>query len=219
MSGGGADQVDETSYQKALGEVAANEWNRYQDVFVPMENDYIAYANSMGDQAYYDKASDDTSLAFNKNYGEVQDQTNKALAASGVDPTSGKTTAANADLVESQLGNENQTTSQAHQDQTQAYTGSLSNVVAMGRGQQTEAINGLQDIAQASGAKARSDAINEANEVSIPGVALGVGSAVVAGNKDWFSGGDAKSLSDYNNVSPGAQNDRNNHNQLGAVGV
>ena len=198
MSGGGSSEAKETSEQKELGKVAAEEWNRNQDVFVPMQNEYIKYANSMGDEVFYNKVADDTSLAFNKNFGEAQQQTDKNLAAAGVDPTSGKAASAQSELIESRLANENQATSQGQHDQTQAYTGSLANVAAMGRGQQTQAINSLQDVASASGQRARNDAINKANEVSPVGAALGVGASVAANNQDWFNT-DKKTLSSYDN--------------------
>ncbi|WJT09290.1 hypothetical protein [Vibrio harveyi] len=210
MSGGGGDnEVKETSYQKELARVASQEWNRNQDVFVPLQNQYIEYSHSMGEKPFYDKVADDTSLAFTSKYGEAQKQANKRLAAAGVDPTSGKAQAVNNELIQDKLGNENQATSQGQQDQTTAYTGNLANVAAMGRGQQTQAVNSLQDVANASGRRAEQNAINKANELSIPGAVAGVGASIAANNPDWFN-----NSSSYDNSAQNGGFGANSYNNL-----
>lgn len=184
--GGGGNEVKETSYQKELAKVAADEWNRYQDVFVPIENQYIEKVNSMGEEPKYKQVAGDVGLNYQSNFQKARATTSKNMAAAGIDPTSGKSASAQNELVQSQLTGENQAASQGQHDTTAAYTGNMSNVVASGRGQKTQAVNSLQDIAVASGSKARSEAYNKASEVSIPGAALGVAGSVAAANPEWF---------------------------------
>ncbi|WP_051867686.1 hypothetical protein [Vibrio sp. ER1A] len=202
MSKGGDNEVKETAYQKELAKTAAKEWNRYQDKFVPLENEYIADAHKMGGQAVYDRTAQDTNTAYNAAFSNAGEQTDKHLAASGVDPTSGKRTAAQDSLINSRLEKENQSVSQADQDATNRYTNSLSNVVAMGRGQQTQAVNSLQDVARSSGQKAQNEAINKANEISVPGAVVGAGASIAANNPDWFK--KQNSLSDYQGMKSGS---------------
>lgn len=180
------DKVKETAYQKELAKVAADEWNRYQNVFVPVENQYIDKVNAMGEEPKYKQVAGDVGLNYESNFGKARAATDKSMAAGGVNPTSGKSSSAQNELVQSQLTGENQATSQGQHDTTKAYLGNMTNVVASGRGQQTQAVNSLQDIATQSGNKAKSEAYNKANEVSIPGTALGVAGSVAVNNQEWF---------------------------------
>jgi len=187
MGGGGGDnEVKETAYQKELAKVAADEWNRYQEVFVPIENQYIEKVHAMGEEPKYQQVAGDVGLNYQSNFQQARAATDKSMAAAGINPTSGKSATAQNELVQGQLTGENQAASQGQHDTTRAYTGNMQNVVAAGRGQQTQAVNSLQDIAASSGAKARNEAYNKANEVSIPGTALGVGASVAANNPEWF---------------------------------
>lgn len=187
MGGGGGDnEVKETAYQKELAKVAADEWNRYQDVFVPIENEYINKVNAMGEEPKYKQVAGDVGLNYQSNFDKARSATEKNMAAGGVNPTSGKASSAQNELVQSQLTGENQAASQGQHDTTASHLGNMANVVASGRGQQTTAVNSLQDIATASGSKARNEAYNKANEVSVPGVALGVAGSAAAANPEWF---------------------------------
>lgn len=47
----GQNQQQETMQQLALAEVAISQWNRYQDVFVPFSNKYLADATGMNIEA------------------------------------------------------------------------------------------------------------------------------------------------------------------------
>lgn len=187
MGGGGGDnEVKETAYQKELAKVAADEWNRYQDVFVPIENEYIQKVNSMGEEPKYQKVAGDVGLNYQSNFQQARTATEKNMAAGGVDPTSGKASSAQNQLVQAQLTGENQAESQGQHDTTTAMTGHMANVVASGKGQEATAVNSLQDIAAASGTKASNEAYNKANELSVPGVALGVAGSVATANPEWF---------------------------------
>lgn len=187
MGGGGGDnEVKETAYQKELAKVAADEWNRYQDVFVPIENEYINKVNEMGKEPKYKKVASDVGLNYQSNFQNARSATEKNMAAGGVDPTSGKASSAQNELVQSQLTGENQAASQGQHDATTSRVGHMANVMASGRGQQATAVNSLQDIAAQSGTKARNEAYSKANEVSVPGVALGVAGSAAAANPEWF---------------------------------
>lgn len=186
MGGGGDNEVKETAYQKELAKVAADEWNRYQDVFVPIENEYIKKVNAMGEEPKYKQVAGDVGLNYQSNFDKARSATEKNMAAGGVDPTSGKASSAQNELIQSQLTGENQAASQGQHDATTSRVGNMANVMASGRGQQATAVNSLQDITAQSGAKARAEAYSKANEVSVPGVALGVAGSAAAANPEWF---------------------------------
>ncbi|HGY9574912.1 TPA: hypothetical protein ACOJPC_003120 [Vibrio fluvialis] len=172
--GKGPKKVEETQYQKELAKTAAEEWNRYQDVYVPVENLYIEQAKKMGDESNYQTVAGDVNTSFNSAFDQQRSNADKQLKAAGVDPSSGKASATQTGLIDAQMGAESQATSAGQADATRRYVGNLTNVVAMGKGQETQSLAGLQDIAAASGRRANQAAINKANEVSYPAVAAGI---------------------------------------------
>ena len=190
MGKGSSNEVKETAQQKALADVASQEWNRYQDVFVPLENQFIQKAQGMGAESNYKGLAGTTNTGFNEAYSQAQQQTQKGLNQAGVDPTSGKTTAAMNALAQNQMQEEGQATAQGQHNATQRYTGNLSNVMGMGKGQEKQSVAGLQEISSAATERANQRAINKANEVSIPAAAVGAGASLAAANagaiKDYF---------------------------------
>ena len=187
MSGGGADEVEETEYQKELAKQASAEWDRYQEVYVPLENKYIQDVQKLGSEQTYKDMAGDVNTSYQKSFTEAGDQQRKQLAAAGVDPSSGKSQAARVEMADAQAGGASDATSKAQHNVSQAYTGGLSNVVAMGKGQQTQATAGLQDISQASLNEASQDAILKSQEMSIPGAILGAGAAYTVNNPEQVS--------------------------------
>lgn len=197
--GKGPEKVKETAYQKELAKTAANEWNRYQDVFVPIENIYKAQTQDMNDDSQYTKTAGNVNQSFNSSYSKAAEQTRLGLSSAGVNPASGKASAAQTELIEDGLGKENQATSAGQHNTTQRFTGNLQNVVAMGKGQEVRSMAGLNDIAAASGRAAENAARNKASELSIPAAAVGLGASVTAANPEW-----AKSA--YSTIKGGFQN-------------
>ncbi|MCE7567529.1 hypothetical protein LZS85_15505 [Aliivibrio fischeri] len=187
--GKGPDKVEETEYQKELARTAAREWNRQQEVFVPLENRYINQVQQMSDESNYEQVSGDVNTSFNSAYENQRQRARKQLSASGINPNSGKAATVQNDLTQDQLAKESQAAGAGQVDATRRYLGHMSNVMAMGKGQETRSIAGLNDIAAASGRKANQDAINKANEVSLPAAAVGAATAGLStkGGQEWAS--------------------------------
>ncbi|EIP0122402.1 hypothetical protein LRL27_004081 [Vibrio alginolyticus] len=179
--GKGPEKAKPTADQIAAAEVAAKEWNRYQEVFVPIENEYMRITETMGDEANYEKIAGAANTTSNSATSAAVNQTQKQLSASGFNPSSGKASSASNDIVSGANANEVQTAAQGQHNVTERYTGNLQNVVSMGRGQATQATAGLNDIAAASARKANQAAIDEANAVSIPAAVAGTGVSLLTG--------------------------------------
>ncbi|EJG1613418.1 TPA: hypothetical protein ACPJZQ_003858 [Vibrio alginolyticus] len=179
--GKGPEKAKPTADQIAAAEVAAKEWNRYQEVFVPIENEYMRITEKMGDEANYEKIAGAANTTSNSATSAAVNQTQKQLSASGFNPSSGKASSASNDIVSGANANEVQTAAQGQHNVTERYTGNLQNVVSMGRGQATQATAGLNDIAAASARKANQAAIDEANAVSIPAAVAGTGVSLLTG--------------------------------------
>ncbi|EGQ8082178.1 hypothetical protein BC490_03435 [Vibrio parahaemolyticus] len=180
----GAEEVKPTADQIAAAQVAAKEWNRYQDVFVPVENEYAHITQTMGDEANYERIAGAANTTANSATSSAVNQTQKQLSASGFNPSSGKASSATSDIISGSNADEVQTAAQGQHNVTERFTGNLQNVVAMGRGQATQATAGLNDIAAASAHKANQAAINEANAVSIPAAVVGAGTSLLTGTKE-----------------------------------
>lgn len=175
--GKGAQKVKETKEQKQYAKVAAEQWNRYQDAFVDVENEYIRQAHEMGDEQNYDKITGAVNTTSNSATSTALNHVQKGLSSRGINPNTGKATSITSDIVTDGSNKESQTAAQGNHNVTQRHVGSLQNVVAMGQGQKTTSIAGLQDIASASGLAARSNAMTKASEASIPAAAAGIAAA------------------------------------------
>ncbi|HCH6137850.1 TPA: hypothetical protein NK184_004352, partial [Vibrio parahaemolyticus] len=136
--GKGPEKAKPTADQIAAAEVAAKEWNRYQEVFVPIENEYMRITEKMGDEANYEKIAGAANTTSNSATSSAVNQTQKQLSASGFNPSSGKASSASNDIISGSNANEVQTTAQGQHNVTERFTGNLQNVVAMGRGQATQ---------------------------------------------------------------------------------
>lgn len=178
--GGGEDKVEETEYSKELAEIATKEWDKYQESYVPVENQFISRVDKMGKEQTYKDVAGDVSTSYKSSFSDAGKQQDKSLAAAGFDPSSGKSQTARSDMADTEAKTMADATSKAQNNVTQAYTGQLGNVVAMGKGQETQSIQGLQDLSMAATQKANSDAITEANETSIPAAVAGAGASYVA---------------------------------------
>jgi hypothetical protein len=153
---GGDNSIDDTEDQKALAEVAAQRWERYQTTFVPAENAYIQEAVNYDKQSRMDQVTGQAASSSMQASSAQANQNSDALSAAGIDPSSGawgeaiSQGSANAAKAQSTVVNQ---TGQALQDRKVA---GMKNVVAIGNGQASDTIAGMGDIATSS-AKAAMD--------------------------------------------------------------
>lgn len=178
----GPSKVEETKEQKQYAKIAAEQWNRYQDAFVDVENEFIRQVKGMGDEINYDKITGAANTTSNSAASDALKEVQKGLSSRSINPNSGKATSLTNDIITGASNRESQTAAQGNHNVTQRYVGNLQNVVSMGQGQKTVATAGLSDIATASGQTARNNAMIEASEASIPAAAAGIAAAYY-GNK------------------------------------
>jgi hypothetical protein len=174
---GGSDEVKETEYEKELAKVYKDQWNYYQKDVVPMEGIVIDEAKSSNDAKVYDSISGDVNLGYQKAFSKAGEQTLDNLAASGVDPSSGKAKGLLSDLSNEQASVSADAISRAQSDGQERYTDKMSNVMAMGQGEAQQAVASLSDIATNSQRKAFQDASisaqNKTNTLSTIGAVGG----------------------------------------------
>ena len=164
MGGGGSNEVKETSAEKAQASVAADQWSYYQSNLKQYENLFMDKVDSLNNESNYTKVAGDAATQTSSAFGQARQKTSDNLAASGVDPTSGKYQAAMSDITKSQVASQIDTTNKAQNDQASKYTAGLSDVVSLGSGQKADALSGYSSLARSSAAKASADAEASYNE-------------------------------------------------------
>jgi len=149
-------RVKETPFEREAARIAAEEWNRYQQVFVPLENEFIQQIQ-IGPQDYQFAQG----LAAGENrqqFSQAQRGLETQLAAGGVNPNSGRFQGAISDLNTAQGQSAAAGVTQANVDTRRRQIRGLNAAIGMGRGQAVQADLGFRRQAAAESQRAISDA-------------------------------------------------------------
>jgi len=87
--GKGPKKLDETEEQRALAEIAAQRFNRYKEVFAPLEDQYIQQVFDVRNQSNYEDAGGIAASQFQREFQTGQDKLTDQMFQQGVDPSSG----------------------------------------------------------------------------------------------------------------------------------
>lgn len=196
MGGGGSTEVKETSAEKAQAAVAKEQWNYYQNNLKQYENLFMDKVDDLNNESNYTSVAGGAATQTSSAFGEARDKTAANLAASGVDPTSGKYQSTMKDITDKQSVSQLDTVSRAQNTQADKYTAGLSDVVAIGNGQEADALSGYSSMASSSAAKAASDAESAFNSHSALTNGLGTAAGMYAkyGLKDTTTSNAGSSL-------------------------
>ena len=144
--GGGAERII-TDDMKASAEVAAEQWNRYQDFYVPFEKKFM-------DDVTRDPAQTEATLKGQVNADMMQ----AASKVAPVDPVRGMPALSPSAMTKGlSKGFGTARTAAVNQQQT-----GLNTAIAMGRGQAVQAMTTQQQLAEQSGQTALQESINSA---------------------------------------------------------
>ena len=155
---GGSDEIKETEAEKAAAGVAKEQWDLYKNELSKYEDIFMEKVDDLNNESEYGNVASDANLAYSSSFTKARGNTATGLAASGVDPTSGKYKSAMDGLTEDQAVAQIDTTNKAQTDQANKYVAGLSDVVSIGAGQKAEALSGYNSIANNSLSKAVTDA-------------------------------------------------------------
>jgi len=179
MCGGGGDtRQPELESKLALAEQAGQTLQRYGQVFVPLENQYIQdQFDRFGGSAYQDamsRASNQTSSIYEDAIGDM----NAGAFGRGYDPTSGAYQAESNALRAAQARGMGLASAGAGIDNTDAAYQGLGNVIAMGQGLQGTTMQGNVDRLQSSldqaGAQAEQDFAKSSSIQQVIGTGAGM---------------------------------------------
>lgn len=180
MGGGGSNEVKETSAEQAQASVAADQWDYYQSNLKQYENLFMDKVDSLNNESNYTKVAGDAATQTSSAFGQARNAAATTMAASGIDPTSGKYQSTMKDLTEKQASSQLDTVTKAQNSQADKYTAGLSDVVAIGNGQEADALSGYSAMASSSAAKAASDAESAFNSHSALTNGLGTAAGLYA---------------------------------------
>ena len=192
MGGGGGKQPDESPAYRALAEQSAQYFNRYKDVFRPLEDMYIQQVFQADDASQYQKAMDAGSNAAQREFApRIQKMQAGLLGRGGVTPTAGGFAGGLQDAYTNLGTARGLLAADAGINNTDRYLGGVQNVIKMGQGVASEAMQGQIGLTRAAEDKARSQAMTDfADQMqgqNALGTAAGIGTGYAFnyfGNKD-----------------------------------
>lgn len=181
MGKGGSNEIKETEAQKALAEVTMKQWGIYQSDLKQYEDIFMDKVDDLNEKEAFDDAAGTATLGTAHSFGEAREGLSDSMAASGVDPTSGKYQNTMHELETDQVLSQTDTTNRTQSSQQDKYVAGLKDVVSIGQGQKAEALEGYSSLASSSLNKAASDAQTKYNDKqAVLGLIGTVGGAATA---------------------------------------
>jgi len=176
---GKAKTPDETEQERALAEIAAQRFNRYKEVFAPLEDQYIQQVFDVRNQDNYETAGGLAAAEYQRSFQKSQNDLSGQMMQQGVDPSSGAYEGNSAALRRAQAVGQGLGVSGAKVANTDRFYQGLRGITAIGQGQAADAITGMGDIAKTARENANRDAENSFNSSGMirSGVAAGLGYA------------------------------------------
>lgn len=178
---GDSDTPAPTEAERALAEVAASRFQRYQSTFAPLENEYIREIFEMRSPGQFQEAAGQASAGVEEAFGSAERELNTSMSARGVDPSSGAYQGASRALTRAKQRGLGLGMAGAQIDQAdRAYSG-MQGVVAMGNNQAADAIEGMGDIASRANSAASRRAKDAFSRASGTGEIIGTAAGAAAG--------------------------------------
>ncbi len=219
MGKGGSNEIKETEAQKAAAGVAMEQWDLYKNDLQKYEDIFIEKVDDLNSEGEFDKLAGTASLGAAKTFGDARKGQADAMAASGIDPTSGRYQETMAGLETDQALSQTDTANRAQSSQQDRHVAGLKDVVSIGAGQKAESLAGMGDVATTSLRKSVNDAQisfqNRQATAGMVGTVLGAGTAyglaslkapTVTSNSDVASHLDStKTLADNRVYNPNAK--------------
>ncbi|MNQ22965.1 hypothetical protein D3C85_361220 [compost metagenome] len=202
MGKGGSNEIKETEAQKAAAGVAMEQWDLYKNDLQQYEDLFMEKVDDLNSEREYDKLAGTASLGATTTFGEARKGQADAMAAGGIDPTSGRYQETMTGLETDQALSQMDTANRAQSSQQDRHVAGLKDVVSIGTGQKAESLAGMGDVATTSLRKSVSDAqISFQNRQATAGM---VGTVMGAGASYGLSNLKAPAATETKKISPTA---------------
>lgn len=144
MGKGGSGKVEETAAQKALAEVAMQQWQLYQNELKPYEDLFMNKVDDLKREEEFDKLAGTAALGTAQSFGEARQGLADGMAAAGVDPSSGKYQEAMKELEADQALSQTDTANRAQSSQQDRYVAGRQRRGLHGAGSEGRGVSRLQ---------------------------------------------------------------------------
>ncbi|MND45010.1 hypothetical protein D3C81_610870 [compost metagenome] len=202
MGKGGSNEIKETEAQKAAAGVAMEQWDLYKNDLQQYEDLFMEKVDDLNSEREYDKLAGTASLGATTTFGEARKGQADAMAAGGIDPTSGRYQETMTGLETDQALSQMDTANRAQSSQQDRHVAGLKDVVSIGTGQKAESLAGMGDVATTSLRKSVSDAqISFQNRQATAGM---VGTVLGAGTAYGLASLKAPTVTENKKISPTA---------------
>lgn len=155
--GGGGGEVEPTAEEKALADIATKRYERYEQEFIPAENEFIDSVQSI-DEGDSDLAAGTAAAGSQQAFGKAEGKVTSTQQQAGAAPGSGRHNQAIAGTADEAAASRGQAIAGARRGSTERRLSGLQAVSAIGQGQDAEALNTLSDVAR----EANRESINDA---------------------------------------------------------
>jgi hypothetical protein len=138
----------QTAEEKQLGDIAIQQWNRYQQTFKPFEDQYIRDVRMTDSD--YSHVRGEGNTAVQQSFSIAENNLKDNIFLNGVDPSSDAFVKAIDGLSVDRGISKGASANEAELAIDNAHIQGLQNVVSMGQGQAAESLGGLAGVAQDS---------------------------------------------------------------------
>lgn len=208
----GAENANDASADatRMQAQIAKDQWNKYKEIYEPLEKQVVGEARGYETTANYAKAAGDAQATVSQQYSKARDQLTRQP---GVDPSSAayQSSMVGLNMAEAAQGAVQQNAARQGVQDT-AYARKQA-AVAMGKGLDTTAASGLGSVASSNASRAAT-AQAQANQQAagigqLTGTVVGAIPKVMSSN--WLGSGSTMGyMTGQTSVSPGAVSAANN---------
>ncbi|MBY6105033.1 hypothetical protein KUW19_00890 [Ferrimonas balearica] len=179
MGGSSDPEIKDTEAQKALADVAKEQWRIYNESFIPAENQWIANVYSQNDADRYNAVAGTGNLAVQSAFKQMPAQLATGAASRGMGVDSGAFAGGlNTSYTDMASAISAAVNSGQIAQQNKFMTG-LGNVAAVGMGAQTQATQSTGNLANMQNQyainSAQNSAANNMGQQNLAGTAIGMG--------------------------------------------
>jgi hypothetical protein len=171
----GSGEIEETAEETVAAEISDEKWKRYQDVFVPLENQYMQKVDNFRSDANYDKVGGMVSSGVKSGMGQAIADNNTAMFQGGINPNSGKFKGANTALMTKGSKVLSDAVNNANLNLGTEQLNRMEGLVKIGQGQSADTTKSMNQIAKNSASIAGQDAEDVFNRYSATAETIGTG--------------------------------------------
>lgn len=191
--GGGQAQASADAYSAMQAEIARDQWDRYKQVYAPLEDRLVGEAMDYGQPWRYDAAASQAAATVNQQYDKARQQMQRTP---GLDPSSGAYTAALAGLEMNRAASSAGAQNLARKQVDDTAYARKHTAVGLGKGLDTAASSALGGLATYHSGQAQQQqqqnmqyagALGRVTERAINGLS----------NSNWLGGGTANAGANY----------------------